>query len=95
MDRVVGDRQIFVEELRWVGLVGMDAAHACGGHNNNFGFFLFVEIANRDGITEVEFLAAAQHEILKSPCPKSPDNGRSDHAAVSGDVDARRGFHEF
>ena len=95
MDRVVGDRQVLVEELGGVGVVGVDSSDACGGDDDDIRLLFLVKLADSHGIAQVEFLAVAKQQVFEPARAQGADNGRSDHAAVSCDMNARGGLHEF
>ena len=92
-NEVVLNLQILEEEVRWLFIVGEDAADFGGGDKDVLGLLFRVESSHRSRIEKIEFLACAADEILEAlPLQLAPDRA-ADHAAVPGHIDFRVVIH--
>ena len=89
----MGDRQVLVEELGGIGVVRMDAADAGRGHDDDLGFLLRVEVTDGRSVAKIQFPAGAQQQVVMAAGTEGSNDGRTNHAAVSGDVDLGGGIH--
>lgn len=90
MDDVVLDSEVFVNEVGAVGVVGVNAADFCGGHEDVVGFLGFEEVEYGALIKKVELLPCAGDEVGIAARLQAAHDGGADHAAVAGDVNFRR-----
>jgi hypothetical protein len=92
------DHQVLVDELGRVAVVGVNAADFGGGQVNLVGAFLGKEGIDGRLIGEVEFGVAAGEDLGRGArvaggraarwrIAQLPHDGRTDHAAMAGDVD--------
>ena len=90
-DEVGGDGEVFVDEVRRIGGVRMDAADLGGGDDDDVRFFRGEEIEDRVLVAEVEFGAGGGEESIAAAFGGFADEGGADHAAVAGDEEF---FHD-
>lgn len=89
MDHVGLDGQVVADELRRVAVVGDDAAHLGRGQEYVFRPVLGKEGVCRCGVGQIEFGVGALKDVRVALGFQVTDDGRTDQAAVAGDVDAR------
>ena len=87
VDDIGLDHQIDVDELGRIGVVGMDAADLGGGQDHMVDFLMAEKIPHRRLTGEIEFGMAAGDDLPAAEVLQLPDDGRTDHAAMSGDID--------
>lgn len=91
VDDVGLDHQIFVDKLRRVGVVGMDAADSGRGEIDLVGLFFFEEFLDSGLVGEIELAVGACDEVeclagLLGLLFEHPEDGRAHHAPVTSDV---------
>ena len=64
MDRVRGDREVVVDKLRRVGVVGVDPAHLRSRYDRIIGSLGGEEFSGRLSIAQVKLSARAGHDVL-------------------------------
>jgi hypothetical protein len=86
------DQEVLVEEFGWVGVVGVDAADL-GGGQVDLGRALFGEEGLDGGLVgQVQFGVGAGDEMGVAGAFEGAHQGRADHAAMAGDVNAGVGI---
>ena len=63
MDDVVLDGEVFVDEVGAVGVVGVNAADFCGGHEDVVGFLGFEEVEGGTLVQEIQLLMGAGDKV--------------------------------
>ena len=87
LDDVGFDHQVFVDELRRVGVVGVDAADLGSGEVDLFGLFGSKEGVDGSLVGQIKLGVGAGDDVLAPGGLELADDGRADHATVAGDVD--------
>jgi hypothetical protein len=87
VDDVGFDHQVLVDELGWVGVVGVDAADLGSGEKDLIGLFRFEEGAHGSLVREVELSVRAGDDVGLPLALQHAGDGGADHATVAGDVD--------
>ena len=88
MDHIVLDHHVFIDELGWQKIVGMNAADFCRCQDHYVGLFVLREAAHGGRISEVQFRAGMRRD-LKIPAPlKLSENGTANHSAMAGEKQA-------
>ena len=87
VDDVARDGEVVVEEVGWVGVVGVDAADACGGEDHHCGL-VFVEVGVGGGLVEeVEVGVGAGEDVREAFGLEAAVDGAADEAGVAGEVE--------
>ena len=86
MDDVHLHNHVVVHEVGKGTLVGHDAAHLGGGHEDIFGTLCGKETLYSLLSAQVELPVCTQHKVVVSAPLEFSHNGRTHHAAVSGYV---------
>jgi hypothetical protein len=81
------DHHVVVEELRWPGAVGVDAADGAGDEEDVLGSIRPEPVADGRLVTEVELLAAGGEDVGVAGGPQRSDDGGADESTVSRDHD--------
>ena len=93
VDEVRLDHQVVIQEFRPHDIVGVDAPHL-GGRDEDMGRPLALHHgADRRLVPQVEFCAGEGDGFRQTRGPEGPAEGLSNHAPVTGDVDAGIGVH--
>jgi hypothetical protein len=93
LDHVGLDREVLVDEVGRVAVVGEDAADLGRGEEYRLGLFLREEIAHRARVDQVELGVAAGDEVAVALRLEPAQERRAGQAAVAGHKDARLGGH--
>ena len=93
MNQIVLDLEVFIEELRGLGAVGVDAADFGRRDKDIFGLFRSVKIPDSPGVQQVQFRPGPTDQPAESlPFQFAPD-GASHQAAMTRYINARvRGY---
>ena len=87
VDDVAGDGEVVVEEVGWVGVVGVDAADAGGGEDHHCGPVLVEEGVGGGLVEEVEFGVGAGEDVGEAFGLEASVDGAADEAGVAGEVE--------
>ena len=88
VDQVGLDREVLVDEVRPVGVVGVDAADLGGGDDHHVGPVLLKPAKGRPLVGEVQLVACRGEDLGRvAALLKPPNNRRTDHPTVAGDKD--------
>jgi hypothetical protein len=93
LDEVVLDREVDGDEVSRIGVVGEDAADFGGSKEHVVGFFCGEEGFDRGLAGEVELSMGAGEDVCVSGGSQTAGDGRTDQAAMAGDVDFRVFVH--
>lgn len=85
--------QVLVDEVGWVGVIGMDAADLGRGQVHLGGLFLFEEFLYGGLVGQVQLLVGSCDDGGRGHGFQLAHDGRAHHATVAGDVDAGRCCH--
>ena len=88
IDDVDFDLQVDGDELGGIAVVGVDAADLGGGQHHTVNAFGGEELAYRPLVGEIELVMAPGHHVAAAEGLQMAHDGRADHAAMAGDVDA-------
>jgi hypothetical protein len=89
MNHVALNHEIFVNEFRTVGVVGVDAAHLGRRKEHNIERLATEEIFHGLLVDQVQLAMCAGDDAVVPPAGEQPHEGRADHPPVAGDIDAR------
>ena len=88
MDQVGLDREVLVDEVRPVGIVGVDAADLGGGDDHQIRPVLAEPAKGRALVSEVQLVTGRGEDLGRvAPGLKPPYDRGTDHPAVAGDED--------
>jgi len=77
-----------VDEIRWIGGVGKNAAYFGGSEIDKFGLFSGKKGVDGLGVAKVEFRTSTEKKTVIAEGTEVAGNGRPDKAAMAGDEDA-------
>jgi hypothetical protein len=85
LDHIRRDRQVIVEEIGGLPVIGIDPADRRGGNENDIGTIFIEPSEDRGLIAQIECFPAQRQQpaILVS---EAPDQGRAQHPAMPGDA---------
>ena len=86
MDDIHFQYHVLVHEVRQCRLVGDDTAHLCCGEEYIFGLFFGKEAFHGFLTSQVQLFMCACDDIRISLPLQFTDNGRTDHAPVTGHI---------
>ena len=87
VDDVDLHRQVFVNELPAIDVVGVNAADLGGGEEHAVRAFGSEETGSGGLIEQIEFGVTAQQQVLIALSAQDADQGGADQATMTGDVD--------
>ncbi len=73
----------------------MDAADPGGGQKDVVGLFPAQEFVDGPLVEQVEFLPGTREQIAVAALLQPAHDGGADHAAMAGDINARRAIHHL
>ena len=87
VDQIGLYREIVIDELRRLDIIGVDAAHLCRRDKNEFRFFIGEEPINRRTVPQVQFRACACNQVRTSIPNQCPGDGGTNQPAMAGNED--------
>src|SRR5205085_3596700 len=85
--RIALDHQVFVNIFSRIAVVGVDSANLCRRKDDRMRLFGFDELLHSGPVQQVQ-LGARPDERFYAPRLQLADDGRTDHAAVPGNVNS-------
>ena len=86
MYHVTLNHQVLVDELRGVGVIGVNSANFCCGKNNHVWPLRLHEVADGQLVGQIQLGMGAGDNIFLTSGPKLPGDRAAYHAAVASDV---------
>ena len=87
LDDVAFNHQVLINEIGPVGVVGVDAAHPGRRHEHRIDLLPPEEFRHRPLVDQVQLRMRASDDAAVAIRLEPAHDGRTDHAAVAGDID--------
>ena len=86
MDDIVLYLQVLEDEVRWEGIIGIDAADFCGSQNHDIRPFLGKKISDSMAVEQIQIRVRSRYNVLEMATLKGAKDTRPSQAAMTSYV---------